>query len=313
MKIAPGIDLIPVGNLRPHPENSLIFGSPEDSEDFDSLVASIKKHGQWDPIVATANGVILAGHRRHAALTELGAKAALVRFATCDSYRDELEHVIRSNTDRRHLTPREIALAFSRLKSTPKAEGGTKTGKGKRTDLTSASKSGGCEARDDAAEVLGVGRNEAEALEDVFTTPGVPEELKDAVNSGKVKPTPAAKAVRSEVKRQGGEVTSPDALKAFAETKAAPRSPRATHEDRVADGAAKFLKAQSKLLDVYRELDRALSMVPLKGVVGLTEHHEYGTLVRDIALRAWREIESVSGPTDAGKQMTLSVVKGGKA
>ena len=312
MKIAPGIDVIPIGNLRPHPENSLIFGAAEESEDFDDLKASIKKHGQWEPIVATPVGVILAGHRRHAALTELGAKTALVRFATCESYRDELEHVIRSNTDRRHLTPKEIALAFSRLKSTPKAEGGTKKPKGGDTRKQSAS---GCgkDGRDEAASLLGIGRNEAEALEDVFTTPGVPEELKDAVNSGKVKPTPAAKAVRSEVKRQGGEVTSPVALKAFAETKSAPKSPRAVHEDRVAEGASRFLKAQSKLLDVYRELDRALSLMPLKTVVGMTEHHEYGTLVRDIALRAWREIESVQGPTEAGKQMTLSVVNGGRA
>jgi hypothetical protein len=311
VKLSPSIDSVPVSRLRAHPENVIIFGSAEDSDGFDELKASIKKHGQWDPIVAKPDGVVLAGHRRLAALRELGAERAQVRWVDAvGTYRDELEYLIRSNTDRRHLTPGEIAIAFKRLRETPKADGGTRGKRGPASRVSGAN-TGNLEGRDEAAAMLGVSTNEARSLETVFATPGVPEELKAAVNDGKIKPTPAAKAVRAEVKRQGGAVAEPGALKAFAEAKTAPK--QAPHEARVEDGAAKFLKAQAKLLSLYQELDQTLSGMPLKSVLGMTEHHEYASLVRDIAIRAWREIEAVNGATDVGRQMTLSVVKGGRS
>jgi hypothetical protein len=61
----------------------------------------------------------------------------------------------------------------------------------------------------------------------------------------------------------------------------------------------------------YREVDAVLTAMPLKSVIGPTEHHEYGNLVRDLALRAWREVEQVNGTTNAGRQMALSVITGG--
>jgi hypothetical protein len=78
------------------------------------------------------------------------------------------------------------------------------------------------------------------------------------------------------------------------------------------DGAEKYQRDYRELFDVYKNLDAILSRRPLKSVIGPTEHHEYGQLVRDVALRAWREVEAIQGQTNAGRQMMLSVIDGGK-
>jgi hypothetical protein len=107
-------------------------------------------------------------------------------------------------------TKDEIALAFKRLRALPKSEGGAKRkmGRPKKGEEKSGSRSTHSKSRDDAAAILGVGPQEARALETIFTTPGVPEELKAAVNKGTVAPTPAAKAVRAESKRMQAEKVS---------------------------------------------------------------------------------------------------------
>ena len=118
------------------------------------------------------------------------------------NYRAEVEYLIRLNTDRRSLTKGQIASAFKRLRELPKSEGGTKRQRGgdrkseaaKNQSASSSTLIEQDRGRDEAAALLGVGRNEAIALEKVFCTPGVPDELKAAVNSGAVAPTPAQSA-----------------------------------------------------------------------------------------------------------------------
>jgi hypothetical protein len=112
------------------------------------------------------------------------------------------------------------------------------------------------------------------------------------------------------VKRQGGTITDGSALKAVATPK--PRAEKGDHEQRMQDGAEKYQRDYRELFDVYKNLDAILSRRPLKSVIGPTEHHEYGQLVRDVALRAWREVEAIQGQTNAGRQMMLSVIDGGK-
>lgn len=305
----------PLSTLRPHPENATIFGDPEESPEFDGILASIKAHGMWDPIVIKPDGTILSGHLRRAAAGKLRLREVPVRVAPAFAdYRDEVTFVVRSNTDRRQLTKGEIALAFKRLRELPKAQGGT-AGKrgGDRRSAAAKEQSGSrstLKAREEAASILGVGEQEARALETVFATPGVPDELKRAVNQGTIAPTPAAKAVRTEVKRQGGAITDPAGLRAVA----APPPPATPsgHEDRVAREAKKYGRRYAELLKLYSELDGILTSMPLKSLLGPTEHHEYGGLIRSVALRAWREIETVEGKTNAGRQMALSVIDGGR-
>ncbi len=306
-----------LSELRPHPENATIFGDPSESDQFKSILESIRKFGIWEPLIIKSDGTILSGHLRRLCAERLKLKSVPVRvhepFA---AFRDEVAFVIRSNTDRRQLTKWEIALAFKRLKELPKEQGGTKKKMGRppKGQQKSPAKRGLSKdaSAEDAASVLGVGKDEARALETVFTTPGVPDELKRAVNDEVIAPTPAAKAVRTEAKRQGGTITDPSALRAMAQAKAEPPKSE-DHSSRMAKEAERYRQDYRELFDVYKRVDGLLTRRPLKSVLGPTEHHEYGTLVRDIAMRAWREVESVQGPSNAGRQMSLAVITGGKS
>jgi hypothetical protein len=87
-----------------------------------------------------------------------------------------------------------------------------------------------------------------------------------------------------------------------------PYSVTEDHEARLKREAEKYATAFRELFELYGKLDAVLSRVPLKTVTGWEDHSSYLGLVRDVSLRAWREIESVNGPS----QMTLAVIEGGK-
>lgn len=302
-----------VGRLRPHPENSAIFGDPEEDDAFEGMVTSIRNDGIFDDLLIKSDGTIVCGHLRYAAAQKLGLKHVPIRVVgPFKSYADELRMLVLSNVERRRLSPAQLAAAYKRLRETPRATGGTKGQKGggtkgKRGAPNQSGSRTGLEARDEAAATLGVGVNEARSLETVFHTPGVPDELKAAVNTGKVKPTPAARAVREEVRRQGGAISNSEPLRA-----AAVPPKRTPHEAHVATEAEAYAKDYRELFDAYKAIDKLLNRRPLPTVLGATEHHEYMGLIRDFSLRLWREIEAAHGPSDTGKQMRLVALDGGK-
>lgn len=321
-----GIDIWPLEKLRPHPENGTVFGDPEESPVFDEVLGSMRRDGLREPVIVKADGTILSGHLRVACARELKWDRIAVRvWVPFASYLDEVKFLIAANTERRQLTPQQIAFAYRRLKEIPREQGGAKGKRGAPVGNANAAKGtakNNCgesptielKARDEAAKRLGVSTDVARACETVFATDGVPDELKRAVNDGKVAPTTAARAVQAEKKRQGGEIKAPTALVALAEQppKRAPKDDRTDHEKRIEEQAEKYRKTFAALVDMYRVLDQSLSRLPLASVIGPTEHHEYRGLIRDIALRAWREIEAVDGFTNAGRQMSLAVIDGGK-
>jgi hypothetical protein len=352
------IEIRPLNSLRSHPENATIFGDPQEAEEWEEIVADIKKRGLDEPIVILEDGKILSGHLRVAVFKELGRTQIHCRIhEPFQSYRAELEFLVKSNTSRRSLTREQKAYAFNRLRNAPPEKGGTKRKMGRPTlprasdlfgsqgpmpgephedgeqltpeqkaheftKLKNKSRSGAGlsnhdPSADSAAECVGVGNKEARALETVFVNTDVPQEVKAAVNAGKIAPTPAAKAVEAERKRQGGEIKDAAPLKAWAENKTAKKAPgpptEPTHEERIAAQVKAFNERVGRLFELYKELDRLLTQMPLKSVISPSEHHEWGSLIRDVSLRAWREIESVQGPSDAGKQMSLSVIAGGKS
>lgn len=55
----------PLDKLRPHPDNP-------NNGDTDAITESLRINGQYRPIVANADGTILAGHHVYAAALELG-------------------------------------------------------------------------------------------------------------------------------------------------------------------------------------------------------------------------------------------------
>jgi hypothetical protein len=61
-----------VASLHPSPENSRLYRQPESDPEHEKLVESIRKNGLLEDLVITADNYIVAGHRRHAALVQIG-------------------------------------------------------------------------------------------------------------------------------------------------------------------------------------------------------------------------------------------------
>lgn len=72
--------LVRVSEIRPSPENDALY-RPTDPDDPEirALAASIREEGVLEPLVVTADGWILSGHRRHAAATLAGVEVVPVR------------------------------------------------------------------------------------------------------------------------------------------------------------------------------------------------------------------------------------------
>jgi hypothetical protein len=61
-----------VASLKPSPENLRLYRSPDEDRDLAALAASIQQHGLQEPLVITLDNYIISGHRRHAALLQIG-------------------------------------------------------------------------------------------------------------------------------------------------------------------------------------------------------------------------------------------------
>lgn len=105
---------VPVADLHPDPDNPR-----DDLGDLEELADSIASTGLLQPIVARQRAgqlIIVAGHRRHAAVQRLGWDTVDV-VVTRDMRPDEvLAAMIVENGQRRDLDPIEEARAFARLK-----------------------------------------------------------------------------------------------------------------------------------------------------------------------------------------------------
>lgn len=69
--------IIPVGELKPHPENP-------NHGDVNQIAESLETHGQYRSIVATADGTILAGHHVYQAAKNIGWKQLRVDVVDAD-------------------------------------------------------------------------------------------------------------------------------------------------------------------------------------------------------------------------------------
>ncbi|MCE9553407.1 MAG: ParB N-terminal domain-containing protein [Planctomycetes bacterium] len=72
---------VPIGDIRPAPENNQLYQPvrPDDSAII-ALAASIRKHGVREPLVVSLDGYILSGHCRHTAARLAGLATVPVRF-----------------------------------------------------------------------------------------------------------------------------------------------------------------------------------------------------------------------------------------
>ena len=82
------VRILDIGDIRPSPENAKLY-RPVDAEDPDviALAESIRDHGIQEPLVVSADGWILSGHRRYVAaqladLTEVPCRVHDIRKDT---------------------------------------------------------------------------------------------------------------------------------------------------------------------------------------------------------------------------------------
>lgn len=107
------IETWPIGRLTPNPLNPR--GEVVFSEDgIEELATSIKNQGLLQPIVVTPKGVIIAGHRRHAACLAIRMDSVPVSIRDASEI-EQIELMLTENTQRRGLTRLQLATAYQRL------------------------------------------------------------------------------------------------------------------------------------------------------------------------------------------------------
>ncbi len=107
---------LPLTALRRHPDNARLKGEYTKS-DLADLMASIKEHGLLQPLVVTKDGdncTILAGHRRHAALLQLGIETAPCVVIEGDD-QEALAVLLTENAQHRAPDPLKEAEAVAKL------------------------------------------------------------------------------------------------------------------------------------------------------------------------------------------------------
>jgi len=88
---------IEIGLLKPHPRNEAIYGQ----EDVSDLMALIEERGRIvDNLVINEDNIIISGHRRWLAATNLGHKTVPCEIVSFDSSEEELEELIHYNAGR---------------------------------------------------------------------------------------------------------------------------------------------------------------------------------------------------------------------
>jgi ParB family transcriptional regulator, chromosome partitioning protein len=83
--------------------------------DLSSLMDSLRRHGLMSPIVINSRNELIAGHRRTEAARRLGWTTIEARVIDSDETADLVEMEIEENTQRKNLTPDELAEAYLRL------------------------------------------------------------------------------------------------------------------------------------------------------------------------------------------------------
>jgi hypothetical protein len=99
-----------VASLKPSPENTLLYRRPADDPDHPSLVASIRKNGLLESLIITADNFVVAGHRRHAALVEIGqifVRCRVIPFRRDSMGRDDYVALLREHNRQRNKSAAE--------------------------------------------------------------------------------------------------------------------------------------------------------------------------------------------------------------
>lgn len=191
--------------LRPHPRNNDIFGDPRLIPEYPEIKESIKTKGLQEPLIVKPDGTILSGHLRYHILLELASEAGKqshevevpVRVkGDLGTDNKELEYLFEANLERRQLTPRQIAGAYTALIGAAVEETKGKGGRPRKNDLFKNPNERKASTKERVARLLHVSPRTADHIALIFQTAGVPADVLDRVDTKHVSIQLAADAVK---------------------------------------------------------------------------------------------------------------------
>lgn len=145
--------------LRPHPMNEEVYGDRADAD----LIESVRTKGVLNPLLITADNLIVSGHRRWGAAIAAGLTAIPVVITPITDPLTIEEALIESNRQRQK-TNEQIGREYKRLKHIYNER---QSRQGQRTDLTSSSREDEVRPTARAAAELGVSQPTAHRIETV--------------------------------------------------------------------------------------------------------------------------------------------------
>jgi len=192
---------IPAGGFRFH-EAANIFPMMGETE-LQQLTADIERNDQEERIKVVGDQII-DGRNRYRALQRLGFHEEAWRFVDVsqefryplDDPKTPVDYVLSQNLHRRHLNEAQraaVAVEVKKLeRKAAKERQKTSTGGSDPQLKENLPEAGNGQARDIAAEKLGVSGRSVDHAENVLDSPSAVPELKDAVRKGKVAVSSAA-------------------------------------------------------------------------------------------------------------------------
>ena len=113
--------VLPLRDIRPAPENDQIYRAISVDDVLD-LVASIREHGVQEPLLVSADGYLISGHRRRFAAQLVGLSEVPVRIHSLsrqDDYEAFIKLLVEMNTQR--IKGADVLLAEAVIKVDPVA------------------------------------------------------------------------------------------------------------------------------------------------------------------------------------------------
>ncbi len=193
--------------IKVHPAAELFPMMSE--EELQGLTDDIHKNGLSESIVLWHDGRLLDGRNRLEACNRLGIEPSVAQFDS-DSEINPVEYVLSHNLHRRHLSPSQKAMVAVKLKELLEPEAKERQ---KRKPAQSVEeklpqqKERSEQSRDIAAKAVGISGKLVDAAEKVQEK-GT-DELKQAVTSGKVSVSKAAKAAELPESEQMAKAMEP--------------------------------------------------------------------------------------------------------
>ena len=180
------MQLLPVADLMPHPQNDYYFDDIV-GEAWDEFLRSIQTSGVIEPVIINQNKVIISGHQRVRACKELGINEIMTETKQYDSDEQMLKDLIETNIRQRGIgNPNPVK--FGRCIQTLERIYGIREGRPEKLPNNSVVKT-----QSDLASELGLSVDTLQNYKQLATM--IPE-IQDLISTGKVTATTARAIVK---------------------------------------------------------------------------------------------------------------------